>query len=122
MLKHMQTDHDKDVKNVEFTWNVLGKFRKPMRRQLTEAIHIEKAGKNALNLKNEYFKVNMNTIKLSNKEEEFVCNKCSRTFEDVKSLLDHKRVTHDRVKCQKCNFISFGSKDLERHSSEKHKV
>ena len=96
MLKHMQKDHNTDAKNVAFTWNVLGKFRKPMRRQLTEAIHIEKAGKNALNLKNEYFKVNMKPIKLSNKEEEYICNKYGRTFEDGKSLMDHKRGIHDR--------------------------
>ena len=41
MKKHIDKDHEGNVEGVKFTWKVLMKHRKPLRRQLHEAVNID---------------------------------------------------------------------------------
>ena len=40
MRKHMIENHNNEMNKCDFSWKVIGKFKKPMLRQLSEAIHI----------------------------------------------------------------------------------
>ena len=53
MCKHIENDHKDENSQCEFVWNVVSSFKKPMLRQLTEAVHINNTDeRNILNLKN----------------------------------------------------------------------
>ena len=57
MHKHIVSDHAGNIEDVTFDWKVLGKFQKPLQRQLDEAINIEGNSKeSSLNSKSEYYK------------------------------------------------------------------
>ena len=42
MNKHIENDHKGEGESVEFEWKILGTFRKPSLRQISEAYHIDK--------------------------------------------------------------------------------
>ena len=53
MRKHIESDHKNDESQCEFVWSVISSFKKPMLRQLTEAVHINNTAiDEILNLKN----------------------------------------------------------------------
>ena len=55
MRKHVDNEHEGNGENVEFQWKVTGTFKKPLQRQLTEAVKISrKPNEENLNSKNEY--------------------------------------------------------------------
>ena len=99
--------------------NVIGKFRKPMVRQLTEAVLINNTPKQELlNLKNEYFKNKVDHLQISN--EDCICKKCGLKCNNKDELFDHIRGFHQRFKCDYCEYTSFGSKDLKFHIETVH--
>ena len=80
----------------------MSKFKKPMQRQLSEAINIENRNTNELmNLKNEYFKNNIKGIDLYKKQS--ICKYCSLELENVEKLTSHISHVHKQYKCQKCD-------------------
>ena len=98
MLKHIQNEHNGD--KCDFTWKVMSKFKKPMQRQLSEAINVENRNTNELmNLKNEYFKNNIKGIDLYKKQS--ICKYCSLELENVEELTSHISYVHKQYKCQK---------------------
>ena len=53
MYKHVTKEHNGNVENVNFDWKVLSKHKKPLQRQLAEAINIDKKSPDVnLNSKN----------------------------------------------------------------------
>ena len=108
----------------EFEWSLVNTFRKPMLRQLTEAVYIYNTkATESLNLKNEYFKNNIEGIQLS-KDQIYTCNKCGRNFETRSNLTEHFKDIHERLECVSgnCDYKSFGSKDHKNHMKLVHKI
>ena len=97
----------------------MAKFRKPMQRQLSEAINIENTKSNELlNLKNEYFKNSIKGVELSCKQ--CICKYCSRAFEDKNELMKHIEYIHKNYECQQCDYKAFGSCDYLNHVKQTH--
>ena len=106
-------------KKSEFVWNVVKGFRKPLLRQLTEAVHIKHAGNDkVMNLKSEYFSNEINGIVLNKKE--MVCKHCSKKFDKLLDMRDHFKLVHEKLQCSKCEYVSFGRKDMGIHVKYKH--
>ena len=121
MYKHILTAHKESPHEVKFEWGITGKFVKPLYRQLNEAISIEnKSIEETLNSKNEYFHQNVKRIGLNNLENKYQCNYCSRWLESESELQHHKKLMHIRYKCQMCDYISFGERNLTDHQNIVH--
>ena len=121
MHKHILKEHDGNTHGIEFEWGVVGKFVKPLERQLNEAISIEQTPiENNLNSKQEYFHHNVRRIGFKNMETEHQCNQCSRMFNSRSELEKHDKHVHMRIKCKKCDYLSFGERDLNEHTDMKH--
>ena len=120
MYKHMKNEHDNLTRQeCEFRWTVVKKFKKPMQRQLSEAISIDSENsEHLLNLKNEYFKANIKGIDLCRKQ--FICTHCSRISENSTVLNEHIMQFHKQYDCEKCDYRAFGLDSLKRHREEKH--
>ena len=120
MLKHMQNEHSNlESEECNFKWKVMAKFRKPMQRQLSEAINIENCKNNELmNLKNEYFRNDIKGISLYNKQVK--CKHCSLELGSIDELTSHIEYVHKRYKCQSCEYKAFGTSDLTNHTKISH--
>ena len=94
MRKHIENDHENESGRCEFEWSIVNSFRKPMLRQLTEAVYINNTKNDeCLNLKNEYFKNNINGIQLS-KDKSYICSKCGGNFETRNDLTEYFKAVH----------------------------
>ena len=121
MHKHIQKEHENNPENVSFSWKVIGQFKKPLSRQLFEAIKIDKKEESVnLNSKSEYFRHNMKKIIINNSD--FQCNSCARKFQADNELKVHEQMVHTRLKCKSCNYISFGEYDLQNHNKTAHNM
>ena len=121
MRKHIEKEHENNPDNCEFEWNVIGKFQKPMLRQLTEAIHINNTNDNELlNMKNEYFQNSIKNLELTETKNNIVCRLCGRKCEEYASLQEHFHAVHERLKCEQCDYVSFGNRDLKYHKTSNH--
>ena len=122
MYKHIVIDHAGTAENVEFDWKVLSKHKKPLERQLAEAIQIDRKPKNVnLNSKNEYFKQSTKRIEIVKDTNSEQCEYCSRKFLSLSDLENHEKDIHIRYKCKMCDYKAFGRKDLALHMNELHK-
>ena len=121
MRKHIREDHEDKCSKCDFSWKVIGSFKKPMLRQLSEAIHINNTEKKSLmNLKNEYFKNSIESMKIANQKEEIQCDQCGRHMIDKRSLMGHMKDFHERLQCKQCQYKAFGQKDLNGHIQYNH--
>ena len=120
MYKHIENEHrNLNGKECDFKWTVLNRFKKPMQRQLSEAINIDNTNSTQLlNLKNEYFKANIKGIDLHNKQ--FTCKYCSAICKNSKTLNEHIMMFHKQHDCEKCAYKAFGLDNLRKHKLEKH--
>ena len=116
----MKNEHDNLTRQkCDFRWTVVKRFKKPMQRQLSEAIRIDSENsKHLLNLKNEYFKANIKGIDLSRKQ--YICQYCSRISETSTVLKEHITKFHKQYDCEKCDYRAFGLDSLKRHEKEMH--
>ena len=118
MLKHIEKEHDGKVEDVEFEWDVIGSFPKPLLRQLNEAICIEHKNEDEnLNIKNEYFK---NYASRLTSLFKFQCEFCSKKLEEEEDLKNHIKEVHVRIQCENCPYLSFGKKDMKQHEKYSH--
>ena len=123
MYRHIMKEHKENVHDVHFEWGIIGKFVKPLERQLNEAICIEKTTmRESLNSKKEYFHHNVRKIGFNEAESEHQCNHCSRMFNSMVELQKHDKYIHMRMKCKHCDYISFGERDLKEHTGMKHEI
>ena len=75
-----------------------------------------------LNSKNQYFHLNVNRVKLNRSENAQQCNKCGRMLKSEEELSKHDNDIHVQFKCQICDYLTFGKKDLVSHMKMKHVV
>ena len=120
MRKHMEMKHEGNSQDCKFEWKIVGSFQRPIQRQLTEAVYIANTKKNAiLNLENEYCSNTLKGVSL-NKKDCYECQECGRKFSMSNDLKNHFTNIHERLSCVKCDFISFGVKDLKNHVERNH--
>ena len=120
MLQHVELEHkDLGNKQCDFVWSVIRKFKKPMQRQLSEAISIDNtANDEIINLTNENFKTNIKGIEINKKQ--YIFQFCSRVFDNWNELSKHIKSNHKQYKCQQCDYRVFGSGDINRHNKHKY--
>ena len=122
MNKHVTNEHEGNPEGIEFDWKIVGKFKKPLARQLTEAIKIDKKTKDeSLNSKTEYFQHTTKRLVIEGREEREECAFCGRKFGKINDLLKHEQEFHTKHTCTICKDEFFGTKSLMHHSKEKHK-
>ena len=91
------------------------------RRQLLEAILIDKKSKDVnLNSKNEYFSQSVKRIGLNSAGDKEECGYCGRKFAKIDDLQTHEENFHTKSKCNTCDYVSFGKKDLAYHTQNMH--
>ena len=117
MLKHVIKEHDGIKENVKFTWKVMKKHTKPLKRQVSEAVNINNKNENEnLNSKNEF---NYHSVKKINlikeKNSMFNCNACGALFNSQEELRKHSVMFHMKMKCMNCNYEAFDEKSLQYH-------
>ena len=121
MRKHIESVHGNNRSECDFEWKVINSFRKPMQRQLSEAVHIHNTKTNELlNLKNEYFSNNIRALELPNSENNITCNSCGHKFDKQNQFKEHFTANHKRYKCSDCDYVSFGDRDLKSHKDIHH--
>ena len=117
----MIEDHEGDSTGVTFDWKIKGKYQKPLSRQLAEAILIDKKSKDVnLNSKTEYFSHSVKRIGLNSAGDKEECGYCGRKFAKIDDLQTHEENFHTKSKCNTCDYVSFGKKDLAYHTQNMH--
>ena len=122
MWKHIQSEHKTEQpQDITFSWKVSGTLRKPLERQLTEAVNISRAPANTnLNSKGEYNSHSVKRLKIQTNAQEFQCNECSAKFETKNDLRYHYEINHMRIICESCDYEAFGKRDYEYHNKSSH--
>ena len=121
MNKHVMKDHEGNPTGVTFDWKIKGNHQKPLRRQLLEAILIDNKSKDVnLNSKNEYFSQSVKRIGLNSAGDKEECGYCGRKFAKIDDLQTHEENFHTKSKCNTCDYVSFGKKDLAYHTQNMH--
>ena len=88
--KHIDEDHEGNVECVKFTWKVLMKHKKPLRRQLHEAVNIDnKSPGENLSSKREF---HSQRIKRINLESQFDCKTCGSMSNSPDQFLSHMKI------------------------------
>ena len=120
MRRHIEEEHEQESDNCEFTWKIISTFKKPMRRQLTEAVYINNTREDEiLNLKNEYFSNEVKGVTL-NSRKYVTCKECAGKFENMASHQIHFKMNHERLKCSECDYLSYGKRDSDSHFKRNH--
>ena len=119
MWKHIKNEHkSKNPQDITFNWKVSGKLRKPLERQMTEAVNIARAKPNeVLNSKTEYNFHSIKRLKIQNNSQDFQCFECSGKFKMKNELKIHYEINHMRIICENCDYVAFGKRDYERHNT-----
>ena len=77
MKNHINEEHNGKAENVEFVWKIGGKFRKPLQRQLKEAIEINRKSSDVnMNMKHEYNRHDIRRIFMNSNK--FQCKNCGK--------------------------------------------
>ena len=122
MNKHVIHEHEGNTDGVKFDWRIVGKFKKPLPRQLTEAIKIDnKTNDESLNTKTEYFQHTTKRLGIEGREDKEECAFCGRKFGRIKELQEHEKDFHTKNTCTICKKDFFGKKSLMYHIEDKHK-
>ena len=116
MFKHMRSEHGSNVENADFKFKVIGKFTKPIQRQLFESKCIENTPQTeSLNSKDEFNYQAIRKLELKNNDKNVHCNICGQAFEHKQLLKEHDEKFHRRNFCDLCDYISYGKTDLREH-------
>ena len=118
MRKHIEKDHKGNEDSVKFTWNVLMKHKKPLRRQLHEAVNINnKPSHENLNSKSEF---HSQRIKRINLENQLDCQTCGSISNSVEQRKSHQKKFHTVFNCTKCHEMCYGESGLKEHMKNNH--
>ena len=117
MKKHIDKEHEGNKDDIEFAWKVLLKHNKPLQRQLHEAVKIKNRKPNEnLNSKSEFNGQRIQRVGLEKSRIEWDCKVCGATFNSKYNMNEHENKFHKRIKCSVCDYMSFGTTDLNEHS------
>ena len=123
MSKHINLEHGGNKEGVEFTWKVLKVHPKPLQRQLHEAVVIKnKKDEDSLNSKSEFNSQRIKRISLDKNMANLNCDICGSKCNTIEEKIAHTAKFHKRYKCQKCEYLSFGTSGLDEHVLVKHNV
>ena len=123
MHKHVMKEHEGNSNGIIFDWKISGKFKKPLSRQLAEAVKIDKKAKDVnLDSKNEYFSQSVKRLGLAKDDDKEKCGYCGRKFPTIEELQTHEQEFHTEYRCkrEKCEYTSIGLKDLKYHTKSLH--
>ena len=123
MYKHIKKEHNGNMDQVKFKWKIVGSFKKPLTRQLTEAVKIRNNnGVQNLNTKHEFNaqRVNKIVIENSNPKPKFYCHVCGLLSESESERDKHDMKFHRKVKCDVCNSDFYGKWALQDHTKNNH--
>ena len=119
MYKHAKKEHSENVENVKFDWKVRKTFKKPLKRQLYEAKCIDSLSEEqSLNSKDEFNGQTLRKLELAKKDKQFNCKVCGKLFNNKEDMRVHFKMFHERIKCNNCEYISYGEKDLMLHQKK----
>ena len=122
MWKHILKDHAGNAENVNFSWRVNRKLRKPLQRQLFEAVKISrKSPQENLNTKCEFNGQRLRKFE-THTDRIYDCHVCGQLFDDMKKVKDHNRMFHMKITCDQCFAIHFGETGLKEHFKNSHQV
>ena len=120
MWKHIQKDHNGQTDNVTFSWRVTKICKKPLQRQLCEAVKINnKKSEENLNTKYEYNGQRLRRLEV-NKEIHFDCKVCGQLFKTSDHRKGHTEMFHEKIQCTQCNYDAFGKSGLKEHVRVSH--
>ena len=87
MNKHIAKDHKGEDDPVKFEWKVLGVFKKPHLRQISQAYHIDrKIDMENFNSKKEFNGKNLKLIRIEKKSASFTCNICGKILDNKENM------------------------------------
>ena len=122
MFKHVNDEHCGECDEVKFSWKVLKKHKKPLQRQIHEAVNISKKGQyENLNSKSEFNYQSVERLSLNKPKFSMTCKICGQLHRNKQEVENHEEKFHNRKLCSKCNYLSFGQRDLEEHDQNTHK-
>ena len=121
MLKHIKKEHENEnPQDIKFSWKISQKFRKPLERQLTEAVNIANAPiDESLNSKGEYNSYILRKLKLE--KHDFQCVECSAKFTQKETMQQHFEAYPQRIICENCEYVSFGKRDFKNQKMMLHR-
>ena len=77
--KHIEEEHPSNKDEIKFSWKIIKKHKKPLQRQLHEAVRIKhKCEGESLNSKYEYLSQRINRINIENKHKFFIVKHVGR--------------------------------------------
>ena len=59
---------------------------------------------------------------LPNSEVRTTCKSCGQTFDQKHQFYEHFRAVHKRYSCSRCDYTSFGDRDLNNHTKITHDI
>ena len=123
IFKHIKKEHNSELDKVEFKWKVIGAFKKPLTRQITEAVKIRNNdGLQNLNTKHEFNaqRINKIVIEESKPKPKFYCCVCGHISESEAQKEKHEIKFHRIPKCEICNTNCYGEWALQDHVKNMH--
>ena len=115
MHKHAEKEHPENVGTVDFEWKVKRTFLKPLKRQIFEAKCIDQMiEEETLNSKDEFNGQTLKKLELVRKVK-INCKVCGAEFNKSDDHDNHFKKFHERFICERCDYKSFGEKDLQIH-------
>ena len=115
MWKHIESEHNGHSDDITFSWKVTKICKKPPRRQLYEAVRINrKKSDENLNTKHEYNGQRLRRLEVI-QENCFDCKICGQLFKTFHHRKTHTEMFHEKTKCNQCEYEAFGQSGLKEH-------
>ena len=94
--------------------------KKPLRRQLYEAVKINRKKKDEnLNTKHEYNGQRLRKLEVI-QENSFDCKTCGQLFKTLQQRKIHTETFHQKTKCNECEYEAFGQNGHTEHMRSTH--
>ena len=119
----IEDEHPNNKDEIKFSWKIRKKHKKPLQRQLHEAVRIKhKCEGESLNSKYEYLSQRINRINIEKQTQVFHCETCGSKQNSDENLKLHRKKFHVKVPCglSECSYTAIGENDLKEHSKYKH--
>ena len=123
MVKHIMKEHDGNFDEVNFRWKILGSFKKPLTRQITEAVKIKRSKDEVnLNSKTEFNAQRIKKVIIERTKKTYDCKVCGLMATEESQLDKHDVKFHRKVQCIQCEESCFGERAHHEHMTNNHKA